>query len=56
MKYRSFNEAAGFTQRKRDGESVPLLRAMGFNEAAGFTQRKPASTLSTLAPTSMQLQ
>ena len=37
-----FNEAAGFTQRKRRAPcctsgGVPR----GFNEAAGFTQRKP---------------
>ena len=37
---RSFNEAAGFTQRKRCTPPVTADTISGFNEAAGFTQRK----------------
>ena len=37
----SFNEAAGFTQRKLAGSvSTTKPRPRCFNEAAGFTQRK----------------
>ena len=41
---RGFNEAAGFTQRKRTGLGSAAPRSRRFNEAAGFTQRKPPST------------
>ena len=40
-----FNEAAGFTQRKRAPlGTVPAAQVACFNEAAGFTQRKPDFT------------
>ena len=36
-----FNEAAGFTRRKRRGCcALSATRRQGFNEAAGFTRRK----------------
>ena len=38
----SFNEAAGFTQRKRASAWWRTrTTSIRFNEAAGFTQRKP---------------
>ena len=38
---RRFNEAAGFTQRKRRWRNRQARsQCPGFNEAAGFTQRK----------------
>ena len=41
LKENSFNEAAGFTQRKLSGADVIKVGiGGGFNEAAGFTQRK----------------
>ena len=48
---RSFNEAAGFTQRKPVARRrVSGRRRLRFNEAAGFTQRKlhAASILSRI--------
>ena len=36
----SFNEAAGFTRRKRPDGVVRAAIPLGFNEAAGFTRRK----------------
>ena len=42
MNSQRFNEAAGFTQRKRvGGNGVIIPEVSSFNEAAGFTQRKP---------------
>ena len=38
-----FNEAAGFTQRKRSDPPGSPAPTRCFNEAAGFTQRKPAT-------------
>ena len=45
-----FNEAAGFTRRKRFAVVIALLPMVaGFNEAAGFTRRKRTGINSSLS-------